>query len=316
MSSPPEISIVVPLFNEEENIGPLVRSVRSALVEEAPWELILVDDGSADRTFETACRAAKTDTRIRVLRLARNYGQTTALQAGFDDARGEILVSIDGDLQNDPNDIPMIAAKIRDGYGLVAGYRESRTESLLTRQIPSWVANRLIALITRVPIRDNGCTLKAFRREVVADLRLYSDMHRFIPALIAGRAETRITQVQVRHHARKFGRTKYGLSRVWKVLTDLLAIMMLRWFRERPLVMFGWAATGFGMVGFVFLAATLYAATTFRAFKATAVVFPGATFLWFGLAGYLLMLGLVCEVALREMRVNRPAADPAERMND
>ena len=296
----PEVSVIVPLFDEEENIGPLVRAVRAALEDGWRWELILVDDGSLDGTFEQARREAHSDPRVRVLRLARNYGQTTAMQAGFDDAQGDVVVSMDGDLQNDPGDIPLLLARIQEGYDLVVGYRKSRSESLLRRRIPSWAANRLIRAITRVPIRDNGCTLKAFRRHVLEDMRLYSDMHRFIPALVAGTSSARISEVSVRQHPRRFGRSKYGLSRVWKVLADLLTVTMIRWFRERPLIMFAWGAAASSLAGIAFLVAMLVALASFGPLKANAMIFPGATFLWFGLAAYLLALGLIAEVALHE----------------
>lgn len=302
MPNNPQISIVIPLFEEEENVRRLVRSVQAAMRNAGPWELILVDDGSRDATFALAHCEAKADSRVRVLRLARNYGQTIAMQAGFDSARGGIVVSMDGDLQNDPEDIPRLVAKIREGFDLVAGYRESRRDRLVTRKFPSWLANRLIAAITHVPIRDNGCTLKAFRREVLQDLHMYSEMHRFIPALVASTTSSRIVEIPVRHHPRRFGRSKYGLSRVWKVLPDLLTMTMIRWFRERPLLMFSWGTAAASLVGLGFLAATLFVQVNFRPVKAAAIVFPGSTFLWFGLAGYLFMVGLIAEVAVREAR--------------
>ena len=305
MVSEPQISVVVPLFDEEENVHPLVQSIREALENGPDWELILVDDGSGDGTFEEASREAAAHARVRLLGLARNYGQTTAMQCGFDNARGEVVVTMDGDLQNDPRDIPRLLARVRDGYDLVVGYRQSRSESLLVRKIPSQAANRLIQAITRVPIKDNGCTLKALRRAVLRDLDLYSDMHRFIPALVASTASARIAEIPVSDRPRRFGRSKYGLSRVWKVLADLLTITMLRWFRERPLAMFGWGAAGSIVMGILFLVATLVANVAFGVVKADAVVLPGATFLWFGLAGYLLLLGLICEVALRQATESR-----------
>ena len=300
MAAQPELSVIVPMFDEEENVRPLVRAVSTALGDSGPWEILLVDDGSRDGTFAQACVEARADSRVRVLRLARNYGQTTALQAGFDHAQGSVVVSLDGDLQNDPRDIPLLLDKIREGYDFAVGYRESRNESLFSRRIPSWIANRLIGTVTRVPIRDNGCTLKAFRRDVLRDLRLYSDMHRFIPALLAATASARFAQVPVRHHPRQFGHSKYGLSRVWKVLADLLTVTMIRWFRERPLIMFAWGALASSLAGAAFLVATLVALTAFHSVKAEALVLPAAAALWFGLAGYLMMLGLVGEVALRE----------------
>jgi len=305
----PRISVVVPLYNEEESVPPLVDAVRDALGPGNDWELVLVDDGSRDHTAEVAGQAADSDSRIRLLRLARNCGQTPAMQAGFDHAKGEIVVSMDGDLQNDPGDIPRLVARLEEGYDLVAGYRERRQDTVITRKIPSWIANRIIRRLTGVQIRDNGCSLKAYRREVLARMHLYSDMHRFIPAVAAATAGARITELPVRHHARRFGQSKYGLSRVAKVLADLLTIKMIRSFRERPLLLFAIGSLGAVLLGLGFTLAAIIAAAFFRPEKVSAVVFPGAALLWFELAGYLMLLGLIAETAVMEHRRDR--AEPA-----
>ena len=295
----PSISVVAPLFNEEECVPGLVRGIADAL-EGYSWELILVDDGSTDRTAEVAKGFAAEDDRIRVVRLARNYGQTPAMQAGFDHARGDVVVTMDGDLQNDPADIPRLVAKIEEGYDLVVGYRERRQDRLLTRKVPSWIANRIIRWLTGVAIRDNGCSLKAYRRELLDRIVLYSDMHRFIPAVSAGVAGARIAEVPVRHHPRRYGTSKYGLSRVAKVLADLVTITMIRWFRERPLQMFAIGAVMATAMAVAFAAAAVVALTTFRPDKANALVLPGAALLWLGLGGYLIMVGLIAEIAVRD----------------
>jgi glycosyltransferase involved in cell wall biosynthesis len=295
------LSVVVPVFQEEENVATLVQAVKTALREVDCWELLLVDDGSRDATPEIAERLAAADPRVRLVQLARNYGQTPAMQAGFDHSRGAAIVTMDGDLQNDPQDIPRLLAKLNEGYDLVAGYRERRRDRWLTRKVPSWIANRIIEWMTGVPIRDNGCSLKAYRRDLLTRLHLYSDMHRFIPA-VAATAGARIAQIPVRHHRRLRGKSKYGLSRVAKVLADLLTIKMIRSFRERPLALFGAAALAACVLGIAFIAAGLTAFLSFQTVKANAIVFPGAALLWFGLACYLLMLGLIGEVALK---VNR-----------
>lgn len=298
MTNPvPELSVVVPLFNEEESVPPLVERVRASLID-TDWELILVDDGSSDATPGICRREAMEDPRVRFVGLARNFGQTMAMQAGFDEARAPIIVSMDGDLQNDPKDIPMLVDKLEEGYDLVAGYRMNRKDSFLSRKLPSLVANRIIRLLTGVNIRDNGCSLKAYRRSVVERLHLYSELHRFIPAVAAGTSGARITEVPVRHHPRQYGSSKYGLSRTWRVILDLFTVAMIRWFRERPVVMFGSAALASALLGFAFVAATAASVAFFTPYKATAVVFPGTALLFFGLAGYLLMLGLVGEAAL------------------
>lgn len=308
MSDSPSVSIVVPLYNEEGNVVPLVRAVVETMGPGSDWELVLVDDGSGDRTVAAAREQAVRDTRVRLVPLARNYGQTTAMQAGFDEARGEVVISMDGDLQNDPADIPRLIEKLEEGFDLVAGYRVARQDRLWTRKVPSWIANRMIRAITGVPIRDNGCSLKAYRRAVLAGLDLYSDMHRFIPAVAAGTMGARITEIPVRHHPRRLGESKYGLSRVWKVLVDLLTITMIRWFRDRPLMMFAFGALGAAVAGLAFSAAALISLTTFGASKADALVLPGSALLFFGLAFYLMMLGLIGEVAVS-------GADPEPRVD-
>lgn len=297
----PRLSVVVPLFNEEENVALLVAAVRDALGGDPSWELVLVDDGSTDRTAAVA-EAAGSDPRVRTVRLARNYGQTLAMQAGFDQARGAVVVSMDGDLQNDPRDIPRLVATLDSGYDLVAGYRERRQDKVLTRKIPSWVANRIILTLTGVRVRDNGCSLKAYRRATLERMHLYSDMHRFLPAFAAATAGARITEIPVQHHARRFGKSKYGLSRIFKLLADLLTLMMLAWFRERPLALFGLPALLALGLGVGFLGWSAVAMERFRVEVAAAYVLPAAALLWILLACYLLMLGLVGEVALRRAR--------------
>lgn len=302
MTRIPAVSVIVPVFNEAASVGDLIQAVRRGLGEGGDWELILVDDGSADATVATAQRSAGGDPRVRLVRLARNYGQTPAMQAGFDHARGRVIVSMDGDLQNDPADIPRLLATLEEGYDLVAGYRERRQDRLLTRKVPSWVANRLIRWITGVPIRDNGCSLKAYRRGLLDRLHLYSDMHRFIPAVAAATAGARIAEVDVRHHARRFGQSKYGLSRVFKVLGDLLTILMIRSFRERPLALFGLGAAAATLPAVLFGAIAFLAQPGYSGAKPQAVVLGGVALLWVGLACYLLMLGVIGEVALRGQR--------------
>jgi len=302
----PDLSIVVPLYNEEESVGPLIDAVRDALAGHRSWELVLVDDGSRDSTAQVAGAIAASDPRIVLLQLARNYGQTQAMQAGFDRARGDIVVTMDGDLQNDPRDIPLLVAKLEEGYDLVAGYRMRRQDKVVTRKIPSWVANRMIIWLTGVRIRDNGCSLKAYRRDLLDQLHLYSDMHRFLPALAAATANARISEVPVRHHARRFGVSKYGLTRVAKLLADLLTIKMISSFRESPLAMFGVGAllslvfaTGF-FVAWLWSFREVY--SNLDGAPLNAYVFPGSALLCIALAVFLTMLGLIAEEALQKVR--------------
>jgi glycosyltransferase involved in cell wall biosynthesis len=293
------LSVVVPLFNEEESVTRLIDAVRDALGTGRDWELLLVDDGSRDNTVGRAREWIGDDSRIRVLRLARNYGQTPAMQAGFDAAQGDVIVTMDGDLQNDPLDIPLLVAKLDEGYDLVAGYRVKRQDQLVRRKLPSMVANWMIRQATGVSIRDNGCSLKAFRRPVVERLHLYSDLHRFIPAVAAATAGARITEVPVRHHARQFGQSKYGLSRIGKVLTDLLMIITIRSFRDRPLHLFARGAGIALVLGVMSSLASAVAMAFFHPPKADAFVFPSMALVWYGLAVSLLILGLLAEASLR-----------------
>jgi glycosyltransferase involved in cell wall biosynthesis len=294
-----DLSIVVPLFNEEECVHPLVDSVEAALGEVGRWELILVDDGSKDATPRLVEELTSVKPYVRLVRLARNYGQTAAMQAGFDHARGSVVVSMDGDLQNDPQDVPRLLAKLNEGFDLVVGYRERRQDKFITRKVPSWVANFIIRQITGIQIRDNGCSLKAYRRSMLEGIRIYSDMHRFIPAVAAGMAGARITEIPVRHHPRRFGTSKYGLSRILKVLGDLLVIRMIRFSRERPLAMFMTAGCMVGLIGLPIGAAALLQQRSLGSGWTGILVLPGSALLVLGLACYLVMLGLIGEVAVQ-----------------
>jgi glycosyltransferase involved in cell wall biosynthesis len=235
----PKLSIIVPFFNEEESIEPLYSAIVSALTPlQIAFEMVFVDDGSNDRTVPLAVKIARRDPRVRVVKFRRNYGQTAAMAAGIEHARGEILITMDGDLQNDPQDIAAFLQTMDQGFDIVVGWRHNRQDKLISRKIPSRIANRLIGKVTGVPIRDNGCSLKAYRASVIKHIPLYSEMHRFIPAM-ASIAGPRIAEIRVRHHARQFGKSKYGLSRVYKVLLDLLVIKTLASFTARPLLWFG-----------------------------------------------------------------------------
>lgn len=307
-----KLSVVVPLLNEEPNVAPLVETVRSAL-EGRDWELLLVDDGSTDGTADVAASASDRDSRVRLIRLARNYGQATAMQVGFERAEGDVVVSLDGDLQNDPEDIPRLVARLEEGYDVVAGYREDRKDAFLTRTLPSTVANALIRWVTGTRLRDNGCSLKAYRREVLGRMHLYSDMHRFVAPLAAGTAGARMTEVPVRHHPRRRGESKYGLSRTWKVLADLVTVKVLRTFRERPLVFFGLLAAALVGVGLAFGAGSAVVLLENPGpFLESSFVLPASSLLCLEVAAFLVMLGLIAEVALRgrwhRQRLGRPVA--------
>jgi glycosyltransferase involved in cell wall biosynthesis len=234
----PRLSVIVPFFNEEENIQRMYESIVSAVERlGCTFEMVFVDDGSTDATARLAGAIAQDDPRLRLVRFRRNYGQTPAMAAGIDHATGEILITMDGDLQNDPADIEHFLAKIEEGYDMVVGWRYNRQDKLITRKIPSRIANWLIGKVTGVPIKDNGCSLKAYRASLIKQIPLYSEMHRFIPAM-ASIAGPRIAEIKVRHHARQFGQSKYGLGRVYRVLLDMLVIKTVASFTSRPLLWF------------------------------------------------------------------------------
>ncbi|WP_094555125.1 glycosyltransferase family 2 protein [Synechococcus sp. 1G10] len=247
----PELSVVIPLFNEEESLGPLVEKVLASVRPLGRrFELVLVDDGSSDGTASRLEELASAIPELVAVLLRRNYGQTAAMAAGFDASHGAVIVTLDGDLQNDPADIPLLLDRLEQGYDLVSGWRHQRQDAALQRLLPSKIANRLIARVTGVRLHDYGCSLKAYRREVVADMNLYGELHRFLPALafIEG---ARITEVKVNHHARRFGQSKYGIDRTFRVLMDLLTVWFMKRFLTRPMHVFGFGGLACLAIGLV-----------------------------------------------------------------
>ncbi len=234
------LSLVIPVYNEEESLPRLEEALHGALDDlDERWEVLLIDDGSTDRSFSQLRAMHERDERFGVVRFRRNFGQTAAFAAGFDLARGDIVVTMDADLQNDPRDIPMILAKLRDGdYDIVSGWRKDRQDAFLLRKLPSHIANWLISHVTGVHLHDYGCSLKAYRREVVKQVKLYGELHRFVPAL-ASWMGVRILEVPVRHHARQYGTSKYGISRTVRVILDLLTVRFLLSYAARPMQIFG-----------------------------------------------------------------------------
>lgn len=287
---PVELSIIVPLYNEEDNVRPLYEAIRAAVLPLGrPSELILVDDGSRDATFARALELPRHDgLHLRLVKLRRNAGQTAAMVAGIDHARGRILLTMDGDLQNDPRDIPLFLAKIEEGYDLVVGWRHRRQDHI-SRVLPSKVANWLIAKVTGVPIKDNGCSLKAYRAELIKQVPLYSEMHRFIPAM-ASLAAPRLAQLKVRHHPRRFGRSKYGFSRIYKVALDLLSIRAILAFARNPV---GWLGLGAVLAGLATLALLAVAFVHAAGDARPSIVFSGLAVLSGALAVFLVFLGLI-----------------------
>jgi glycosyltransferase involved in cell wall biosynthesis len=285
---PASLSVVVPVYNEEGNAAPLVRRIALAARPcGLPLQIVIVDDGSSDSTLSVLRDLCAEVPELEVVALRRNFGQTLALQAGFDRAHGDAIVTMDGDLQNDPNDIPRLLAALEEGADVVSGWRKERKDTLILRKVPSWIANRLIRLVTRIEIHDQGCALKAYRSEVVRSLDLYADMHRFIAVLTLGLGAT-IAEIEVAHHARMSGTSKYGISRTLRVLADLFTIQMITRFRERPL---RWFTT----LGVPFLLASLLAAGVALAVPESSVIgsaialVTGTTFV------SCLLLGLLAE---------------------
>jgi len=249
-----ELSVVIPLFNEEENIEPLYLGLKEVLERLGKkYEIIVVDDGSTDGSFESLKRLHADDPLLKVIRLRRNFGQAAAFAAGFDRAGGRVIVTMDADLQNDPADIPKLLDKIDEGYDIVSGWRVHRQDTFLSRRVPSSVANWLISSITGIRLHDYGCSLKAYRGEVVQNVQLYGELHRFIPAL-ASWMGVRVGEIPVSHHPRRFGKSKYDLSRTVRVLLDLLTVKFLLSYSTRPMHIFGLMGTMFFAVGTIIAA--------------------------------------------------------------
>ncbi len=241
-----DISVVAPVLNEQDNIRPLYDQITRTLAGKYEYEMVFVDDGSTDGSYEVLAELHRQDARVRVIRFRRNFGQTPALSAGFDHARGRIVVAIDADLQNDPADMPQMIDKLGEGFDVVSGWRKKRHDHALTRLLPSKIANWVIARSTGVRLHDFGCTLKAYRREVLDETKLYGEMHRFIPAL-ASWSGARIAEMVVNHRPRTAGQAKYGLARTWKVILDLMTVKFLGSFSTKPIHVFG----GLGLISII-----------------------------------------------------------------
>ncbi len=258
------LSIVIPVFNEEDNLHLLHQSIQEALDNlDKVWEVVYVDDGSSDNSLNILEELADEDpNHVTVVAFRRNFGQTAAIAAGIDYSTGEIIVLMDADLQNDPSDISMLLEKIDEGYDVVSGWRHNRQDTFITRILPSRIANWLISTVTGVHLHDYGCTLKAYRKEVITDFRLYGEMHRFIPAY-AHSVGAKITEVPVTHHSRKYGKTKYGINRTFKVILDLFTVKFLLSYANKPIYLFGGAGVlmmfaSMFMLGFLFIRKLLF----------------------------------------------------------
>jgi len=253
-----DLSIVVPIYNEEESINALYENITGALSGAGlDYELILVDDGSSDRSYMLLKSIANDDSRIKVIRFRRNFGQTAAMAAGFDAASGRVVVPMDGDLQNDPTDILRLLAKIDEGYDVVSGWRKDRQDTFINRKLPSMIANGLISKFTGVHLHDYGCTLKAYKKEVLEGINLYGEMHRFVPAL-ASQVGAKVTELPVKHHPRLYGTSKYGISRTVRVVLDLMTVKFLLSYSTKPIQLFGKWGVYTLFAGLISCSATIY----------------------------------------------------------
>ena len=294
----PEVSVFLPVYNEEPNLLPLHAKLNDALKTLArSAEIVYVDDGSTDGSLRILREIAELDPRVRVIALRRNYGQTAAMAAGIDAAQGKVLIPMDADLQNDPADITRLLQKLDEGYDVVSGWRKNRKDKMITRKIPSMIANRLISWIGGVPLHDYGCSLKAYRRESLQDVRLYGEMHRFIP-IYAAWAGARVTEIPVEHHARTMGKSKYGLSRTLKVVFDLMTIKFMASYQTKPIYVFG----SFGMLAFaISVLSGLYAVFLKIFHKADFVQtpLPILSIVMFAVGVQFLLMGLLAEMLVR-----------------
>jgi glycosyltransferase involved in cell wall biosynthesis len=294
-----EYSVVVPVMNEEENVEILFNRINDVLSQMGrEYEIIFVDDGSSDRTFEILKAIHARHPQLKVVKFRCNFGQSAAMAAGFEQAKGRIVISMDGDLQNDPADIPAMVKKMDEGYDIVAGWRRNRQDKMLVRKVPSKIANRLIRYFTGVQLHDTGCSLKAYRSEVIKKIRLYGELHRFIPAL--ARVEgARISEIVVAHHARQFGRSKYNLTRTFKVIMDLTTLNLFIKYLHRPLHFFGGLAFWFNVVGLISLFTCGYLFFTNKYDLAGLNVLISVSFLWLASGWQSIFYGLIANMVVK-----------------
>lgn len=294
-----ELSVVIPVYNEMESLDKLHQALHNALDDvTVPWEIVYVDDGSTDDSVKILASLAEADpAHTRLIALRRNFGQTAAIAAGLDNSQGDVIVLMDADMQNDPADIPMMLDKMDEGYDVVSGWRKRRKDTFITRTLPSRVANGLISWVTGVKLHDYGCTLKAYRREVITGFRLYGEMHRFIPAY-AGYVGAKIVEVPVNHHPRRYGQTKYGLERTLKVILDLLTVKFLISYGHKPNYLFGGFGMGLMSIGSVMLAYIVIRRITTLVSVFESPFFPvSLTLLIMGFQS--ILMGLIAELQVR-----------------
>ncbi len=308
MPDPVDISVIVPVYNEEESLPQLQREIRAAVESlGVGWEVIYVDDCSSDASLGVLLELRERCRNVRIVKFRRNYGQTAAMAAGFDVSRGGAVVTLDGDLQNDPADIPRLIAELARGHDLVAGWRKQRHDGFVLRRLPSVIANRLTALVSGILIHDTGCTLKAYRRELIKNMPIYADHHRFLPFMSSG-SGARVSEVVVNHRPRLYGKSKYGLGRATRVLLDLLTVKLISQFSQRPLQYFGLLSFGFLTVSVLFASAGL------ASLSGTSVDAPGGEWqlvvvsvilMLMTLVVYFGLLGLLAELAVKASGMHR-----------
>lgn len=293
-----DLSLVIPVFNEEENIPLLYEKLLSSMSPlNKSWEAIFIDDGSTDNSFAALANLAKEDKRLKVLKFVRNFGQTAALAAGIDYSRGKVIIPMDADLQNDPNDISRLLNKLNQGYDVVSGWRKDRHDALINRKIPSWIANKMISMISGVRLHDYGCSLKAYRRSVIKEVRLYGEMHRFVP-IYASWQGARVTELPVTHHPRIKGKSKYGIGRTVKVILDLITVKFMSSYLTKPIYVFGIAgicSIGASFAAFVYMIVLKYFCDT--SFIETPLPVLCAMFFLVGVQ--FILMGLLSEILMR-----------------
>jgi glycosyltransferase involved in cell wall biosynthesis len=293
-----DLSIVIPIYNERESIGKLYDNLNGALSGmNLKYEVLLIDDGSIDGTFDELLKVHRKNKLFKIIRFRKNFGQTSAISAGFSYAEGKVVVTLDADLQNDPQDIPVLLSKINEGYDIVSGWRKNRKDRAVTRRFPSIVANKIISRLTGVRLHDYGCTLKAYRKEVVKNINLYGEMHRYIPA-IASWMGVKVAEVPVIHHSRKYGKSKYGVSRTIKVILDIITVKFLLSYSQSPIQMFGLLGLFSGMIGFIVTAYLIIMRIFFGQSLADRPLFILSIFMIF-IGVQLITIGLLAEVLIR-----------------
>jgi glycosyltransferase involved in cell wall biosynthesis len=291
------VSVVIPVFNEEENISPLYQALKAVMEGmKVAYEVIFVDDGSDDGSGEVLQRLAQGDNHIKVIQFRKNFGQTAAIAAGVDFARGKIIVTMDGDGQNDPRDIPRLLNRLEEGYDVASGWRRNRRDPFLSKKFPSAMANKLISWLTRVKLHDYGCTLKAYRRDILQDVRLYGEMHRFIPAY-ASWVGARITEVEVTHHPRRHGKSKYGLSRTSSIILDLITILFLQRYSTKPIRLFGGAGMTLFVLGILTGLFVLFRRIIWGGVWISPMILISFLFITMGVM--FILLGLIAEIIIR-----------------